>query len=126
MIVRLVWLHDVSTTLATLEEMFRELGGVPKRIVSDNPKCFSLEASKYEPLLNPAYERFAAHYGTQIECLPPRSPELKELASYYTPFRLWRQFSRFLLLVSNFSPRLLTGLISGGGSNRYSPLSFTT
>ncbi|MFQ5456665.1 MAG: hypothetical protein ACE5EA_10790 [Nitrospirota bacterium] len=77
MIVRLVWTHDVSTTLITLEDMLTELGGVPKRIVSDNPKCFCLEASKYEPLLNPVYERFASHYGTQIECLPPRSPELK-------------------------------------------------
>lgn len=86
LIVRLVWTHDVSTTLTTLEEMFRELGGVPKRIVSDNPKCFSLEASKYEPLLNPAYERFAAHYGTQIECLPPRSPELKGKIERMMPF----------------------------------------
>lgn len=86
MIVRLVWSQDVSTTLATLEEMFKELGGVSKRIISDNPKCFSLEASKYEPLINPAYERFAAHYGTQIECLPPRSPELKGKVERMMPF----------------------------------------
>lgn len=77
MAVRLVWANDVSTTLAVLEDILRELGGVPSRIISDNPKCFSLEASKYEPLLNPAYERFASHYGLQIECLPPATPELK-------------------------------------------------
>lgn len=86
MTVRLVWSYDVSTTLTTLEEMLRELGGVPQRITSDNPKCFSLEASRYEPLLNPAYERFAAHYGTQIECLPPRAPELKGKVERMIPF----------------------------------------
>ncbi len=60
MMVRLVWSNDVETTLKVLESMFREIGGVPVRATSDNPKCFALEASRYEPLLNPAYERFAA------------------------------------------------------------------
>jgi hypothetical protein len=86
MMVRLVWAYDVQTTLSSLEDMFRELGGVPKRIISDNPKCFSIEASKYEPLLNPIYERFAAHYGTTIECLPPGSPELKGKVERMVPF----------------------------------------
>jgi hypothetical protein len=57
--------------------MLREIGGVPERITSDNPKCFALEASRYEPLLNPALERMAAHYGMQIECLPPADPQKK-------------------------------------------------
>jgi hypothetical protein len=86
MMVRLVWTHDVTTTLTVLEDMIKELDGVPKKIVSDNPKCFALEASKYEPLLNPAYERFAAHYGTIIECLPPRAPELKGKVERMMPF----------------------------------------
>ncbi len=86
MMVHLVWTHDVTTTLRVLEEMIKELDGVPNKIVSDNPKCFVLEASKYEPLLNPAYERFAAHYGTLIECLPPRSPELKGKVERMMPF----------------------------------------
>jgi len=41
----------VPTTLSTLEEMFRELGGVPKRIVSDNPKCFAIEAKPSEKVI---------------------------------------------------------------------------
>lgn len=86
MMVHLVWSYDVTTTLSTLEEMLKELGGVPKRIISDNPKCFALEASKYEPLLNPVYERFAAHYGATIECLPPGSPELKGRVERMVPF----------------------------------------
>ncbi len=86
MCVRLVWTNDVSTTCAALESMFRELGGVPTRLTSDNPKCFALEASRYEPLLNPAIERFAAHYGTVLECLPPRDPEKKGKVERMMPF----------------------------------------
>jgi len=77
LMIRLVWSNDVETTLKVLESMFREIGGVAARVTSDNPKCFALEASRYEPLLNPAYERFAAHYGVAIECLPPADPEKK-------------------------------------------------
>jgi transposase len=77
MIVRLVWTNDVPTTLDGIESMLREIGGTPERITSDNPKCFALQADKYEPLLNPVFERFAAHYGTRAECLPPADPEKK-------------------------------------------------
>jgi len=77
MCVRLVWSNETKITLKSIEEMFREIGGVPFKVTSDNPKCFSLEASLYEPLLNPCFERFATHYGTVIECLPPRDPQKK-------------------------------------------------
>ena len=86
MMVRLVWTQDVTTTLTVLEDMIKELDGVPQKIVSDNPKCFALKASKYEPILNPVYERFASHYGTQIECLPPRAPKLKGKVERMMPF----------------------------------------
>lgn len=77
MMVRLVWTNDVPTTIAAIESMLAELGGVPRRLTSDNPKCFALEASKYEPILNPVIERFASHYGVRMECLPPADPEKK-------------------------------------------------
>ena len=77
LMVRLVWSNDVETTLKAIASMFVEMGGVPGKATSDNPKCFALKASKYEPLLNPAFERFAAHYGFFIECLPPADPEKK-------------------------------------------------
>jgi len=66
--------------------MFRELGGVPARITSDNPKCFALTASDYEPILNPMFERFAAHYGVTIECLPPRDPKKKGKVERMMPY----------------------------------------
>lgn len=77
LMLRLVWSNDVATTMAAIQSMFRELGGVPERITSDNPKCFAIEASRYEPLLNPVFERLAAHYGCRIECLPPADPQKK-------------------------------------------------
>lgn len=83
---RLVWSNDVSTTMAAIQSMFEELGGVPIKITSDNPKCFSLTANRYEPLLNPAYERFAAHYRTVVECLPPRAPTKKGKIERQIPY----------------------------------------
>ncbi len=96
LLVRLLWTNDVPAALGALEDMLNELGGVPHRITSDNPKCFALKADKYEPLLNPAYERFASHYGTQIECLPPRTPELKGKVERMIPFvrRLYQSHSK--------------------------------
>lgn len=86
LMVRLVWSNDVGTTLDAIESMFRELGGVPTKITSDNPKCFALEASNFEPLLNPMFERFAGHYGVTAECLPPRDPEKKGKVERQMPY----------------------------------------
>ena len=74
---RLVERLDFATTIDALVSMFEEMGGVPKKLVIDNPKVFISEASKYEPVLNPAFERFASHYGIIVEALPPATPELK-------------------------------------------------
>lgn len=86
MMVRLVWSNDLKSTLEALESMFSEMGGVPLRLTSDNPKCFCIEASRYEPVLNPALERFASHYGTQMECLPPADPQKKGKVERLMPY----------------------------------------
>jgi Integrase core domain len=86
LMVRLVWTNETRVTLQAMESMFQEIGGVPERVTSDNPKCFALEASRYEPLLNPALERMAAHYGTRIECLPPADPEKKGKVERLMPY----------------------------------------
>lgn len=85
-LVRLVWRMDVETTLRAVESMFRELGGVPKKITIDNPKCIALSASVYEPLLNPVAERFAGHYGFFWECLPPYEPQMKGHVEKQVPY----------------------------------------
>jgi hypothetical protein len=100
LMVRLVWTNEVAPTLAAIESMLREIGGVTGRVTSDNPKCFCLTASKYEPLLNPAYERFASHYGFLIECLPPRDPQKKGKVERLMPYvrRLYEAQGGFVRL----------------------------
>ncbi len=100
LMVRLVWRNDVATTLAAIESMLGEIAGVPVRLTSDNPKCFCLEASRFEPLLNPAFERLAAHYGFTIECLPPREPAKKGKVERLMPYvrRLYEAHGEFVSL----------------------------
>ena len=75
--VRIVECLNFQTTITALQSMFSELGGVPRKVTSDNPKVFVNLASKYEPTLNPGFERFASHYGFTIEALPPADPQKK-------------------------------------------------
>jgi transposase len=84
--VRLVWDLDLETTLEVLASMFEELGGIPRKVTSDNPKVFALQASRYEPVLNPEFERFAAHYGFVMECLPPAEPQQKGKVERQIPY----------------------------------------
>ena len=86
MMVRLVWTNDVPTTINALESMLREIGGVPERLTSDNPKCFAIEASLYEPLLNPVLERWSSHFNVTLECLPPSDPEKKGKVERLMPY----------------------------------------
>jgi hypothetical protein len=86
MMVRLVLTNSLETTIGAIESMLREMGGTPIKITSDNPKCFALEASQYEPVLNPGFELFATHYNIKIECLPPRDPEKKGKVERMMPY----------------------------------------
>lgn len=85
-LVRYVWSNSLAETLPALSSMFNELGGVPAKITTDNPKCFSLSACNYDPLLHPLSVRFCEHYGTTLECLPPRSPKMKGKVERQMPF----------------------------------------
>lgn len=95
MMVRFTLSQDTDTTLLLLESMFREIGGAPWRLTTDNPKCFSLNASRFEPLLNPIYERFAGYYDITVECLPPADPEKKGKVERPMPYvrRLLESFA---------------------------------
>ncbi len=84
--VRLVETNSVELTVQALESIFSELGGVPKKTTSDNPKCLALKASRYEPVLNPQFERFASHYQFRLECLPPADPQKKGKVERMMPF----------------------------------------
>ena len=78
---------NFETTMQVLMSMFDELGGVARKVTSDNPKVFVQTASEYEPLHNPAFERFAAHYGFTIEALPPADPAKKGKVERMVPMK---------------------------------------
>lgn len=100
MTVKFVWTNSVEVTMNAIEEILKELGGVPRKIVSDNPKCFATEASLYEPVINVAMERFAYHYKIIFELLPPRRPELKGKVERLMPYtrRLFESYGEFVSL----------------------------
>lgn len=75
--VRVVEKCDFETTISVLQSMLQELGGVPRKVTSDNPKVFVNLASKHEPTLNAGFERFASHCGFTVEALPPHDPKKK-------------------------------------------------
>ncbi len=56
--------------------MFKAFGGVPELLVPDNLKSAVTRADRYEPDLNPDYEKMAAHYGTAI--MPARGYKPKD------------------------------------------------
>lgn len=76
-LIRVVECLNFKTSMSALQSMLQELGGVPRKVTSDNAKVFTITASDYEATANIGYERFAAHYGFRIEALPPADPQLK-------------------------------------------------
>jgi len=92
---RVVESLDYGTTIEILISMLEELGGVPRKLTSDNPKVFVRKASEYEPLINPAFERFASAYGFTVEALPPAAPEKKGKVERMVPMkrRLFESYS---------------------------------
>ena len=61
-------------------------GGVPKKIVPDNPKALVTKASRYEPDLNPSYQDFAEHYGVAI--VPARVRKARDKAKVETAVQI--------------------------------------
>ena len=56
--------------------MFKAFGGVPELLIPDNLKSAVTKADRYEPDLNPDYEKLAVHYGTAI--MPARGYKPKD------------------------------------------------
>ena len=84
---RIMEVCNYEATITALVSMFEELGGVPRKVTTDNPKVFVLGASEYEPTHNPAFERFASHYGFTIEALPPADPKKKGKVERMVPMK---------------------------------------
>lgn len=73
----LVFQQDVETFLRCHERAFAFFGGVPATVKLDNLKSGVLQASLYEPELNPQYRSFSEHWGFVANPCPPAKPEQK-------------------------------------------------
>jgi transposase len=59
--------------------MFNFFGGVPRQVAPDNLKSAVSKAHKYDPDINPAYQRLAHHYQLAVVPARVRSPKDKAI-----------------------------------------------
>jgi transposase len=69
--------QSVATWLACHRRAFEWFGGVPGRLIIDNPKCAITRACIHEPAVQRAYAECAEGYGFKIDPCPPRDPQKK-------------------------------------------------
>ncbi|TDR38676.1 transposase [Tahibacter aquaticus] len=69
--------QTVATWLACHRRAFEHFGGVPERIIIDNPKCAITRASVTDPVVQRAYAQCAEGYGFRISACPPADPQKK-------------------------------------------------
>ena len=78
------WMHvvlvpneRVEALIRSLLESFQASGGVPLRVVFDNPKTVVLRYEDDRPMWNPVLAPVAIDYGFTIELCTPRQPQQK-------------------------------------------------
>ena len=69
--------HTIATWLGCHRRAFEWFGGVPGRIIIDNPKCAITRACITDPTVQRAYAECAEGYGFKISPCPPRDPQKK-------------------------------------------------
>lgn len=69
--------QTVATWLDCHRRAFAWFGGVPARIIIDNPKCAITRACYTDPTVQRAYAECAEGYGFKISPCPPRDPQKK-------------------------------------------------
>ena len=86
------WIHvvivpneRVEALIRSLLESFEASGGVPLRVVFDNPRTVVLRHDEGRPVWNPVLAPVAIDYGFTVELCTRRQPHQKALVSYCTP-----------------------------------------
>ena len=69
--------QTVATWLGYHRRAFHWFGGVPSRLIIDNPKCAITRACYYDPEVQRAYGEYAEGYGFLIAPCPVRDPKKK-------------------------------------------------
>jgi len=69
--------QDVETWLGCHRRAFEWFGGVPSKVIIDNPKCAITRACYHDPVVQRAYAEYAEGYGFLVSACPPRDPKKK-------------------------------------------------
>jgi transposase len=113
------WIHVVLVQTERVEPLIRSLlesfaasGGVPLRVVFDNPKTVVLRHEEGRPVWNPVLAPVAIDYGFTIELCTPRQPQQKGAVENLVGFvkRAFFRARRFRDLTSDLPQQLGTWL----------------
>jgi transposase len=76
----MVFHQNVETWLGCHRRAFEWFGGVPAKVIIDNPKCAITKACYHDPIVQRAYFEYAQGYGFQIAPCPPHDPQKKAIS----------------------------------------------
>jgi transposase len=93
--------QKVDTWLACHRRAFEFFGGVPQKVIIDNPKCAITKACYHDPAVQRSYAAYAEGYGFMISPCPPRDPKkkgrvesgVKYIKRNFMPLREFRSLS---------------------------------
>ena len=99
--VEFVWDQRVETWLGCHRRAFEHFGGVPRKVVIDNPKCAIVRAYYREPEVQRSYAELAEAYGFILDVCPVGQPQkkgvvesgVKYVKSNFLPLREFRGLS---------------------------------
>lgn len=69
--------QTVETWLGCHKRAFESFGGVPRRLIIDNPKCAITKACLHDPEVQRSYAELAEGYGFRVDPCPPSDPQKK-------------------------------------------------
>jgi len=93
--------QKVATWLGCHRRAFEFFGGVPDKVIIDNPKCAITRACYRDPQVQRSYGQLAEGYGFIISPCPPRDPKkkgrvesgVKYIKNNFIPLRTFRTLS---------------------------------
>jgi len=84
------WSQKSEDFLESQVNMFKYFGGTTQLLSPDNLKSAVTKAHRYDPVINPAYTRFAEHYGVAV--VPARVREPKDKAIVERTIQIFQRY----------------------------------
>lgn len=116
----LVTNQTVQSWLGCHRRAFEFFGGVPRRIIIDNPKCAITKACYHNPEVQRSYANCAEDYGFIISPCPPREPKkkgrvesgVKYVKNNFLPLREFRS-------ISDANQQLISWVLETAGNRKH-------